>query len=88
MEQGGNTMTDKTAPADPLQSAIAKLERAYIDYASIVCLSNEEARILNEAVDSNKLADMQRKNEQLRNSCIQLNNRLLKTGNVLAEAWE
>jgi len=83
-------MTAKIAPeqADTLQVAIAKLERAYIDYASVVCLTNEEARILNDAVDSNKLADMKRKNEQLRHSCIQLNNRLLKIGEVLTEAWE
>ena len=83
-------MTDKTAPeqVDPLQSAIAKLERAYIDYATVVCLTNEEARILNEAVDTNKLANMKRQRDELRSRCIQLNNRLLKIGDVLAEAWE
>ena len=83
-------MTAKIAPeqADTLQVAIAKLERAYIDYASVVCLTNEEARILNDAVDSNKLADMKRQVDKLRHSCIQLNNRLLKIGEVLTEAWE
>jgi len=83
-------MTDKTAPgqADTLQVAIAKLERAYIDYASVVCLTNEEARAMSEAVDGGKLEELQRQNKQLRHSCIQINNILLKIGDVLAEAWE
>jgi hypothetical protein len=83
-------MTDKTSPgqAAPLQSAIAKLERAYIDYAMVVCLTNEEARALDEAVDKNKLADMKRQIDTLRSSCVQLNKRLLKIGDVLAEVWE